>query len=222
MKEIDLIPEWYKNSRKQRAAVYVQSAALALVFAIMTISALFTNGSVKKAEAELLRLEVKRAATEKDVMEYSELSAQFEQLLQKKVLVEKVDSQLDVPSVLAELSFLIDDKVLLNRLTFSAEKFDKTKVKTAAKDNRNSQVSSAEQETLAGNVRFAVTMSGIAADAGKVADLICRLEESPYFCQVVPLYTEDKKNKNGNIFTSDQSQITEFEIGFFLADYKEQ
>ena len=222
MKEIDLIPEWYKNSRKRRKAVYVQYAALAIVFSVMTISALFANGAVKKAQAELFRLEAKRAAAEKDIKGYSELSDQFEQLRQKMTLVEKVDSRLDIPSVLAEMSFLADDNILLKRLTFSAEKFDKTKGKTAAKDNRNFQISRPQRQTLTGSVRFAITMSGIAADAGKVADLICRLEESPYFCQVVPLYTEDKKNQSGNIFAGDRSQITEFEIGCFLANYKEQ
>jgi Tfp pilus assembly protein PilN len=222
MKEIDLIPEWYKNSRKQRKAVYVQYVALAVVFAVMAISTLFANGAVKKAQAELFQLEAKRVAAEKDVKGYSELSDQLEQLRQKMALVEKVDSRLDVPSILAELSFLIDDNILLERLTFSAERFDKAKGKTPTKDNKNFQISRPEQETLAGSVRFAVTMSGIAADAGKVADLICRLEESPYFCQVVPLYTEDKKNKNENVFAGNRSQITEFEIGCFLANYKEQ
>jgi Tfp pilus assembly protein PilN len=221
MKEIDLLPEWYKTSRKRYSRFYAQYAAVGLIFTIMAGWSIFAGGSVRKAEAELVQLELQKAAIENEVKEYSELSGQVEQLRQKAVLIQKVDSRIDLPSVLAEMSFLIDEKILINKLSLTAEKIDKIKGKKTTSENRMIQFSQTGQESLLGNVRFVVTMSGVAADASEVANLICRLEDSPYFCQVVPLYTEEKKTKDGNVFTGDQLHDTEFAIGCYIDNYRE-
>ena len=220
MKEIDLLPQWYKSNRKQRSAICAQYAALGLVLFVMTLWTLFTSGSVKKAQAELISLEAKRVSTEQTVREFTELSSMVEQLKQNKVLVDKADSHIDVSSTLAELSFLLDGSVLISRLSFAAERFSKITNKAQIRDT--AQFSQAGRETMSGPVRFAVRMTGVAVDSGKVADLICRLEDSPYFCQVVPLYSENKQPKGKNIFTGDQTQITEFEIGCLIANYEDK
>jgi Tfp pilus assembly protein PilN len=218
MNEIDLLPQWYKSNKKKQTTAYAQYAALGLVLFIMIVWILFTNSSVKKVQAELVNLETKRNSTETTIREFSELTGTIEQLKQNINVDEKIDSHIDVSGTLAELSYICDNSIVLSRLSFWAEKFDKTR----GKFQINSAALSSRPESLSGPVRFAVRMTGVAVDSEKVADLICRLEDSPYFCQVTLLYSENKKPKNKNIFFGGEAQITEFEIGCFIANYEEK
>ena len=217
MKEIDLLPEWYKSSKKHHNAMRVQYAALGLVLFLMILWTLLAGSSIKNARAQLTELESKRVSMEKIVRQYSELSGIVEQLRQNKITLEKVDSHLDISSTLAELSFLLDDGIIINRLAITAEKIGKDTTKLKVSDTGG--LSRSGSETLSGPVRFAVRMTGFAVNSGKVADLICRLEESLYFCKAVPLYSVNKQPKGINIFTGDQTQITEFDISCFIANY---
>jgi hypothetical protein len=56
-----------------------------------------------------------------------------------------------------------------------------------------------------------VVISGIAAEASDVARLISELEESPYFCRIVPGYSRNKK--------VGQFMASEFEIGCYVANF---
>ena len=102
---------------------------------------------------------------------------------------------------------------------------------------------SIEKQMPVGDVRFKIVMRGIAADAGDVAALVCKLEDSPYFCQVVPSFSRNAEVKAAN-YTSGQGsakaseevpgarenirepdksvQVSEFEISCYLANYREQ
>jgi len=94
-----------------------------------------------------------------------------------------------------------------------------------------------------GNVRFRVVITGVAADAGDVGALMCKLEDSPYFWQVVLAYSRDTgitsrsagpartaaevKEKtaetNDNVRQADVSvRASEFEIHCYLANYRQQ
>jgi hypothetical protein len=94
-----------------------------------------------------------------------------------------------------------------------------------------------------GDVRFKVVMSGVAADGRDVAALTCKLEDSPYFCQVVPSFSRNAKISiksdsslhaetdvvEGTVETKNRVrkaegniQVSEFEINCYLANYREQ
>jgi len=61
-------------------------------------------------------------------------------------------------------------------------------------------------------------ISGVAAGAGDIAELIGKLEESPYFCLVSPSFSQNRKMKVG---TGENFQVSEFEISCYLANYRE-
>jgi hypothetical protein len=86
-----------------------------------------------------------------------------------------------------------------------------------------------------------VVIAGVAADTRDVADLISKLEESPYFFQVVPSFSKSTKLEvKGRPSTSAATdavrratetrsevsdagkslQATEFEINCYLANYR--
>jgi len=51
--------------------------------------------------------------------------------------------------------------------------------------------------------------------------LICKLDDSPYFCQVVPSFSRNKKMKVGTGLAGENFQVSEFEISCYLANYRE-
>ena len=142
------------------------------------------------------------------------------------------------------MSFLIDEKIVLGKVEFIAEKIKRKQqdklslissnvVRAAQKEMRPKQVP-------LGDVRFRVVIGGVAADASDVAALICMLEDSPYFCQVVPSFSRTtmitaagnssfhSKIKNekteGNVQKNEENtqiQVSEFEISTYLANYHE-
>jgi hypothetical protein len=73
-----------------------------------------------------------------------------------------------------------------------------------------------------GNVGFKVLLSGVAADASEVAKLICKLEESPYFRQIYPLFSRNAMIKTGNETVGETLQVTKFEISCHLANYQQE
>ncbi len=220
MKEIELLPQWYKINKKQHNALCFQYAALGAILLLMAIWSLIINASAKREQATLASLEERRASTEKIIAEYSDLSRQVEQLKVNKAMIEQVNSNIDISRVLAELSYLINKNILIDKLSFTAEKIVKTRNKPQI--NQNAVISQADIQTLSGPVRFVIRMAGFASDSQKVADLICNLEDSPYFCQAAPLYTDNKNPRNKNIFSGSQSQVAGFDIGCFLDNYQDK
>ena len=102
-----------------------------------------------------------------------------------------------------------------------------------------------KKELPLGNVRFKVVIAGVAVDASDVATLMCKLEDSPYFRQVVLAYSRGdaeigiegasssfvetevaegagkSKDRVRESVVRDKIQINEFEINCYLANYRE-
>ncbi len=98
--------------------------------------------------------------------------------MQKKVeSTEQIDSRIDVASVLAEMSFLIEEAIVLSKVEFVAEKFpdkqqDKASAGTSAVVRAVRITADKKRQLPLGHVRFKVVIAGVAADAGNVAALI--------------------------------------------------
>lgn len=214
MKEIDLLPEWYKSSRRRQIGYRSQYVALGCVLVVMTVWNFVATGSVSKTEAELTQAESKASAVENISLEVGKVKSEMTMLQKRAGILEETDSKIDVANVLAELSFLIDKKVVLSKLVLTSESL----APPVAQGHTNSQL---KTQNHVGDVRFKIVMSGVAANAGKVAELTCKLEDSPYFRQVYPSFSRNTRVKAGNSFSGENFQISEFEISCYLANYKE-
>jgi hypothetical protein len=245
MKEIDFLPEWYKSSRRRQAGYRTQYVALGGIFIVMMVWNFITTHSISKAEARFAQTAATQMQAENASREFAGLKTEIMNLQKKTGAIKRIDSRIDVASVLAEMSFLIDKKIVISKIEFIAEKFAD---KPGAQPNNSSVVRAVlpkfnEKDAPLGDVRFKVVIRGIAADAGDVASLICRLEDSPYFCQVVPLFSrnaqvkaasypslavgadagEKTRDAQRDVRESGRSaQVTEFEISCYLANYREQ
>jgi len=232
MKEIDFLPEWYKSGRRRQSGYRTQCVALAGMFAVMMAWNFISLNSISKARAELARMAAEQPKAQTPSKEFIKVKNQVIELQKKARILKDIDPKIDVASVLAEMSFLIGEKIVLSKVEFISEKFLNKRQPEA---NTSSVVRIAgaklekERELPLGDVRFKVVINGIAADASDVADLICKLEDSPYFSQVYPSFSrnktiqtigkiENQKSEIGNL-AEGGLQVSEFEISCYLANY---
>ena len=246
MKDIDFLPEWYKSGKRREISYRTQYIALGGVFVVMVVWNIITAQSISRARAVFGQMETRQTQAEGLSIKLDELKSELRGLQEKAESIEEIDSKIDVAGVLAEMSFLIDEKIVLGKVEFIAEKFENKRLDELSPRAGNvaravRATMSQKQELPLGDVLFRVVIGGVAGDGSDVADLICRLEDSPYFCQVVPSFSRTtvitaagdpslhskikdentkgtvQKNK-GNI----RIQVSEFEISSYLANYREQ
>ncbi|UCG46868.1 MAG: hypothetical protein JSU94_15380 [Phycisphaerales bacterium] len=238
MKEIDFLPEWYKSGQRREINYRTLCVAFGGVFIVMMVWNFIAARSISRTEAALAEMAEMRAEAERVSKESSDLEGEIAGLRKKLASIEKIDSRIDVAGVLAELSFLIDEKIVVRSVGFAAEKFPAKKQKAPGSAGNLVKVARGPAPKSAslplGDVRFKVTLNGLAADGGEVAALICKLEESPYFWQVVLSFCHNKNisaasvsrpNKPGNARgaggVEPDIKASEFEINCYLANYRE-
>ena len=245
MKDIDFLPEWYKSGVRREVSYRTQYMALGGIFLVMAVWSLATSRSVSKARAEfgdMAAMHEKAVSVSGDL---AVLKGRFRSLQKRFASMEEIDSRIDVASVLAEMSFLIREEIVLSKVEFIAERFpdketDKASSRTGAVVRAARVKNHRKRKLPLGNVRFKVVIAGVAADTRDVADLTSRLEESPYFFQVVPSSKSTKlevESEPSPVATTDafrrttetrsevsgagkSLQATEFEINCYLANYR--
>lgn len=244
MKEIDFLPEWYKSGLRRKVSYRTQCIALGGVFVVMVVWNFIGAHSISKARAQFAQMSTKQAEAEGLSAKLAELTSKLRELKEKVESIEEIDSKINVADVLAEISFLIDERIVLTKVVFDAEKIeDKRRAKPSPRTGtvvRAVRTKLNKKRNLPlGDVRFRVVISGVAVDASEVAALICRLEDSPYFCQVVPSFsrtavinaagnpsfrsrTKSLNTKGSAQETKGNIRVSEFEISSYLANYREQ
>ncbi len=248
MKEIDFLPEWYKSGRRRQISYRTQYIILGGIFFVMMVWNFITSYSISRAQAQVVQMATKQTQAEKVSAKLAELKSEMNAFHRKEALVERIDSRINVASVLAEISYLIDERVVLNEIEFISEKFlgvqnkkSSRQVAGVVRAVRSDFV--ARGELPIGDVRFKVLISGVAADASDVAALICKMENSPYFCQVVLSYSRNadievrgsdtlrlqkdytqelSDTGRGDHKSEGNFRVSNFEINCYLANYREQ
>lgn len=225
MKEIDFLPTWYKSGRRWQISYRTQYACLGGIFVVMIVWNLVAMHSLSKTAAELAQAELKSASVESAAQEFAEIKGESAHLQEKARTIEEIDSRIDVADVLAEISFLVDKKIVLSKLELTAEKFGGNQQEKPGNRSKAKVVGgniSGKGSLSLGDIRFKVLINGVASDASDVAALICKLEDSPYFCQVIPLFTRNKEMKTAANAGGKEFQVSEFEISCNLANYRQE
>ena len=233
MKDIDFLPEWYKSGIRREVSHRTQYIALGGVFLVMTVWSLATSHSISKARAEFTDMSATHNQAENVSAELAGVEDKLRSLQKKVESIRRIDSRIDVASVLAEMSFLVEKSVVFSKVEFVADKFpdkkqDKTPGQTAAVLRAVRVKETGKQQLPLGHVRFKVVIAGVAAGAGDVATLIMKLEDSPYFCQVVLSFSRSAEVKAESVRptsgdtpdTGASIAASEFEIHCYLANYR--
>jgi len=210
MKEIDFLPDWYRQGRMQERKHREFYIALGLIVFIMFVWSAFANGRVAIVKARNATLQNARLIQARSEEEYSTAEKEYQQLKVKSDVLKSVGSRIVVSNILAELTYLLDGRVVLKKIEIKAEPFE-------YKDNQTgirtvSTAAPGQGSSFEKSERFKIVLAGFAADATEVAEIINRLEQSDYFFQIVPGYSRN--------VTIGEYQASEFEISCYLANFK--
>ncbi len=232
MKEINFLPEWYKSGKRRQIGYRAQYAVLGGMLVVMVVWSLVATYLVSKTGRELAAAQPKQREAELVSQEFARIQSQVTKLQKKADIITGIDSRINVANVLAELSFLIDEKVVLSRVEMVAERFVEDKGATGRR--ASVRVASGRRRASQGDwsgprIRFKVVINGMAVDAGHVAELISKLEDSPYFCLVYPSFSRNSQIKRrmrrpaagkNDWQPPEGYQVSEFEISCYLANYR--
>jgi len=212
MKEIDFIPQWYRDRQKQQVGYHTQYVVIIGIFAAIVLWSFVTCYSVSKAKARIKRIQASLAANADLTAECNQLTTVLNRLRDKARILDKLNHKTSIANVIAELSFLVPDNVILRKVDIGLERFEAGVVSANTSHVRLlRRRADAAGAMPAQDSRFKVVLAGIAAGVEDVAALISQLEDSSYFCQVVPGFSRAAKVKD--------FIVTEFEISCYLANY---
>ena len=212
MKEIDFLPDWYRNGKRRRISYQTQYAAILCILLAMAGWSFFTARWVSTSQAQVNEDASETKEVERAGQEYKTLQNEISTLNAKAQTLSKLDPRICVADVLGELGFLIDSRILITQIKLDAQALGGANQKTDG--IRVAQRNSQHSGTMQGDARFKVVINGLAADASDVAKLICKLEGSHYFTQVIPGFSRTKEIKS--------HQVSEFEISCYIANYREK
>lgn len=235
---IDFLPEWYKDSSRQRRHMRRQYIALVIVFLAMISYNLVAAQRIARTAAAVARFESSRGDAQDISREFNTVTTMLDKVRAKADLIERIDSKIDVAAVLAEMSHIIGETIVLNQLEFVAEPFtdqDKSQRAAGAGVRIAGGTNDASSEVVLGNIRFRILLTGVAASPADVAALICRLDDSAYFQQVSASFWRSGKIQKvvGRPQSAGRSvagtgsgpvetlEVTEFGITCYLANYQE-
>ncbi len=239
MKDIDFLPEWYKEGHRHRVHMRHQYAALVCVVLAMICYNVTATHRINQASAAIDGMDDQRRMAEQVTYEFDATNRLFRERQAKVDLVAQMDSKIDVGAVLAELSHIITGRVVLSRLEFISEVIAVAKDKAQGGKTpavRPVSGGAATKSVALGDVRFRIVIGGVAESPADVGALACLLEESPYFKQVYPSVSRSGKIEMtvASPSTSGGSSVnpaagqgrevlhgSEFEITCYLANYEE-
>lgn len=214
MKEIDFLPEWYKTGARKLSSYQTLSVAVVCIFLLVVASSFVTGWMVSKARAELNQIQTFTAVGSEASKEFSDVKSELDRLQSQIRILERLDSKIVASDVLGELSFLIDKKIVLEKVRIGAEPLGQPLSTRAGTMPRAVGSSGGPGGLLEGDVRFKVIINGLASGAADVARLVRSLEESPYFRRVIPHVSGNKSIKG--------YRVNEFEISCYVANYTER
>jgi len=239
MKEIDFLPEWYKEGKRRQDRVRRQCLGLAIVFLVMISYNVTSVHRIARASGELRRLEGKRVEAESILHQFDAVTGDLNRVRTKADLIQRIDSKIDMAAVLAEMSHIIGETVVLSRVEFKAEPFSNDEKSSRANDvgvRPAEGRTDASKGNLAGSVCFRITLSGVAVGPADVAALVKRLDDSSYFQRVYASFWRNGKVQvsAASAPTSSSPQtatvsagqgetldVTEFEVVCYLANFKD-
>jgi hypothetical protein len=216
-----------------------QYVVLTAVFLTMLTYNLTSEHRIAKTSAQIMQLEGQRARAEDVTSQFNQISQTLAAHKAKAEVVGEIDSRINVAAVLAEISHVVGDRVILSRVDFVSEPVAQTEeegsnsgsaVRAAGKSNKK-----AGRFPL-GDTRFRIVLAGVAVRSGDVAALVCDLDESRYFQKVdmsfsrpgqidiSPKTADQATGRQVNLAeakTKTTFQVTTFEIVCYLANYEE-
>jgi Tfp pilus assembly protein PilO len=223
VKEIDFLPEWYKEGKRRRVHMRRQFAALTIIFLTMMTYNLTSAHKISRATAEFAQLEDQRLQAENVMHRFDMVSKQLGEYRVEMDSLRRMDSRIDLAAVLAEASHIIGRHVVLSRVEFIAEPVAATDQKAPGNGSAVRLAVPATQKVPLGDVKFRILLAGVAANPADVGELVCQLDRSSYFQHAhfsfarnstiqVPVGGAQEPAGDQTPRPNETFQVTEFEI----------
>lgn len=236
MKDLDFLPEWYKDRKRRHSLVRKQYMGLAAVFVMMMTFNLIAMHRAGRVAAGVACQEDQRVRAEAVVHEFNLITKELNRMKAKADLVRRIDTGIDIAAILAEISHIVDESVVLGKIELSAESFSQPDDKSRTKSpiiQAAGRTPGARPTAPLEKSKLRVTLAGVAAHPADVADLVCELDESSYFQQVRPSFyskttvrggSPGSKPRQADTAGADATEmmtVTAFEITCYLANFIE-
>jgi sensor c-di-GMP phosphodiesterase-like protein len=210
MREIDLLPEWYKAGKKRKVSYRRQCLVIGGLFLTMILWSFAASCSISAVEGQVEIMQNSLDSHKTIAKKYKRYEKVLVLLSERAERLEKLDTGISISAVFAELSFLATDQILITELEINSEVLkndsDAVKAGLAKLSSPGKEQKSAMPES---NIRYKTMLTGIAASAADVTEYIAKMEKSPYFCLVVPGLLQHMKD----------STATKFQINCYVANY---
>ncbi len=211
MCEIDFIPESYRIKRSKRKYYRRQYSVVVGIVVVMIAWSLITGVNVSRVKAQVQdSLEFAEMGSNVSA-EYSNMKKQYKSFLVEESKIGRVSNKVVFSDVIAELSYLVSDNITFKSLGVSTQEYvggaKHGGVRALSKEKKDNNVYPPQQ------FRYKVKICGLAKDSSDVAQMIKKLEDSPYFDHVVPGFSRNRKTESG--------LVSEFELSCYIANYDE-
>ncbi len=210
MKDINFLPNWFMAGQADKQSRRRQCIAIIGLFIVLTVWSFVTGSGLATAHARLKTLRDAGQNRTQAAIQYEQASAKLAELKKQQKLLQLAEGRIVPSAILAELSRLISQRIVISEMSVEPEVYTgNAKIETK---RRAKTVSAGKQEQQ--YFRYRLKITGLAAEPALVAQLLRNLENSEYFCQVVPKFSLGR-SING-------IDATEFEINCYLANYIEK
>lgn len=216
MKDIDFIPSSYHLDRQRRIWFRQRYTTVILALVVWSLGTLVAGRFVSRAHGELASLQGAYEQGLRKVELADTLELRLSELTQKDGVLDRLCPRTNVSAVLSELSARVGERVLLTDV-----RLVQTPIQADAGERQGGSSGTVRLGAGGGGragtvlpqepMCTTVILTGVAADAEEVANLISRLEESDYFARVSPGFSRNKELQERN--------VTEFEVQCIVSDF---
>ncbi len=186
MRDVDFLPQWYKDNTRSKLRVQRQYIALSIIFLIMIFSNAVASRKISRANADLTRSDTERGHAERFMVEFGRLNSRVSETRAALTSANRLKLDLDVAHVLAELSTVVSGEIVLQ----SVELLSLEPTEQALRGETAQAPSESDDAGERTAERYSVRLIGFASHAGHVAALIAELENSATFRKVNLVYSK--------------------------------
>lgn len=214
MRTLDFLPDWYRADRQRRRRQHRHYILFGLITALVAGWSFMLDRSVSGLHAESRQMEAVIEEGRQSVQTVLELELQIDRLRRQTEILNALTPRTEVGVILAELAYCVGERVVFDRIGLAQSPIENNNPAPTSSVGPM-RIGAARPKTPSplpeGPQQWRVTLVGIAADGGTVAQLIDRLETSDYFEAVSLGFSRAA--------TLGDIPVTEFEITCTVEDY---
>ncbi|MCP4247800.1 MAG: PilN domain-containing protein [bacterium] len=174
MREIDFVPIWYHSAQRRRHDLAVRVSCLCALVAVMVAWSVRNLATARAAEAELAMMQESLAAQDILLEHSGLLQGRLNELQARGQILRTLRGGARARQVLAELSHLMPDAMVMTRIAFSQDR--RLPGESGADDGPTAQIKAPASASL--------ELEGLAAGHAQVGSLLDALDRSEWFVDV--------------------------------------